>query len=106
MRKPLSRVTLCGSTRFREAYEEWNKKLTLEGHVVYSVACFGHGGDELTQEEKCLLDIIHLRKIDNSDEILVLDVDGYVCESTYREILYAEAQGKHVTYLSQIQGKN
>lgn len=33
-------------------------------------------------------------------EVLVLDVDGYIGESTAREIAYAEETGKLVRYLS------
>ena len=92
-------VTLCGSTRFRKEFEKINKKLTLEGNVVISVGCFGHSGDTITQEQKELLDDIHLQKIDMADEIFVINVDGYIGKSTSREIKYALAQGKDVVFL-------
>ena len=96
----MEKITLCGSTKFKEAFEYWNKKLSLEGNVVYSVSCFGHSGDNLTYSQKELLDKVHFSKIDNSDEIFVLDVDGYIGESTNNEILYAKLQGKRITFLS------
>ena len=96
------RITLCGSTRFKKAWMEWNARLTLQGHVVYSVAMWSHNVRvEPTEEQKKLLDQVHLAKIDNSDEVFVLDVGGYIGESTKREIAHAEATGKRVHYLSQ-----
>jgi len=53
----------------------------------------------LTYREKELLDKIHLRKIDLSDEIFVLNVGGYIGESTEREINYARRMGKKVRFL-------
>ncbi|MGD9729102.1 MAG: hypothetical protein AB7V39_22355 [Nitrospiraceae bacterium] len=42
------------------------------------------------------MDQMHLDKIDASDCILVLNKDGYIGESTMREILYAFRKGKEV----------
>jgi len=94
-------ITLCGSTRFRKEFEEINKKLTLEGNIVISVAWFSHSDDQTpTFDQKDLLDVVHLRKIDISDEIYVIDVDGYIGESTRKEIEYAQSKGKVIRYLS------
>ena len=94
-------ITLCGSTRFRKEFERINKKLTLEGNVVISVGCFGHAGDTISQEQKELLDQIHLQKIDMADEVFVINVDGYIGKSTSREIKYALSVGKPVVYLEE-----
>jgi len=96
------KICLCGSTRFKLAYREWNARLTLEeAAVVLSVAMWSHDTRmEPTNEQKCLLDIIHLSKIDDADEIFVLDVGGYTGVSTKREIGYAIFRGKRVRYLS------
>lgn len=95
------KITLCGSTKFKKAYMEWNALLTLQGNVVYSVSMWSHS-DRInpTPEQKKLLDQVHFWKIDNSDEIFVLDVDGYIGESTRNEIYHAMNTGKNVRYLS------
>lgn len=94
-------ITLCGSTRFKVAYQEWNARLTLAGNVVFSVAMWSHSDVmKPTDDQKILLDKIHLEKIDRSDEIFVLDVGKYIGESTRREIAHAEKTGKRVRYLS------
>lgn len=46
-----------------------------------------------------MLDELHFRKIDISSEILVINVGGYIGESTRNEIDYAYLKGKSVCYL-------
>ena len=94
-------ITLCGSTRFRDAFMQAQKQLTLEGNIVISVGLFGHAGDEevWTEGTKEMLDDMHKRKIDMADEIYVLNVGGYIGSSTRSEIEYALATGKTVQYL-------
>ena len=94
-------ITLCGSTRFKDAFIEAQKRLTLEGNIVISVGLFGHSGDDevWTDGIKEMLDDMHKRKIDMADEIFVINVGGYVGSSTNAEIEYAIATGKQVRYL-------
>ena len=94
-------ITLCGSTRFKDEFMEVQKRLTLEGSIVISVGLFGHSGDEEVWNEgvKEMLDRQHLAKIDLADEIFVINVGGYIGESTRREIAYAKSKHKAVSYL-------
>ena len=94
-------ITLCGSTRFRDAFMEAQKRLTLEGNIVISVGLFGHAGDDEVWKPgtKEMLDDMHKRKIDMADEIYVINVGGYIGSSTRSEIEYATALGKPVRYL-------
>ena len=97
-------VTLCGSTRFKEQFLETQKRLTLEGYIVISVGLFGHSGDDEVWKPgtKEMLDDMHLLKIDLAGEIFVINVGGYIGESTWREIAYAEKTGKKVNYWEEI----
>ena len=93
-------VCLCGSTRFKDAFIEAMKFETLAGKIVLSVGLFGHlEGLDMDGPIKEMLDELHLRKIDLANEILVLNVDGYIGKSTRKEIEYAIATGKAVKYL-------
>ena len=94
-------ITLCGSTRFKEQFLEAQKRLTLAGNIVISVGLFGHSGDDevWTEGTKEMLDDMHKRKIDMADEIFVINVGGYVGDSTASEIAYAVKTGKEVFYL-------
>ena len=84
------------------------KRLTLKGHIVISVGLFGHSGDEevwdgmdegTLSKTKEMLDDMHKRKIDMADEIFVINVGGYIGDSTRSEIDYAIEHGKKVRYL-------
>ena len=101
-------VTLCGSTRFKDAFMQAQKELTLSGNIVISVGLFGHAGDAEVWENmdegtltktKEMLDDMHKRKIDMADEIFVINVGGYIGSSTRSEIEYATRTGKVVRYL-------
>ena len=94
-------ITLCGSTRFKDAFMKAQKRLTLEGNIVISVGLFGHSGDDedTMSKTKEMLDDMHKRKIDMADEIFVINVGGYIGSSTRSEIEYAKATGKSVRYL-------
>lgn len=102
-------VCLCGSTRFSAAFQEANVKETLAGKIVLSIGCDTRSDDDLfkTASEgertaiKEKLDMLHFRKIDLADEVLILNVDGYIGESTGRELAYAQALGKRVRFLEE-----
>ncbi len=96
-------ITLCGSTRFKDEFLRIQKKLTLDGHIVISVGLFGHSGDNEVWDvdNKEMLDDMHKSKIDMADEIFVVNVGGYIGESTQSEIEYAKSKGKTITYLEQ-----
>ncbi|MBE6140949.1 MAG: hypothetical protein E7172_05420 [Firmicutes bacterium] len=101
-------ITLCGSTKFKDEFLNVQKDLTLKGNIVISVGLFGHSGDNEVWENmdegtltktKEMLDDMHKRKIDMADEIFVINVNGYIGESTKSEIEYAKITGKKVNYL-------
>ena len=103
-------ITLCGSTRFKHEFMETQKRLTLEGNIVISVGLFGHSGDDEVWENmdegtltktKEMLDDMHKRKIDMADEIFVINVGGYIGESTRSEIEYALEKRMPVRYLEE-----
>ena len=98
-------ITLCGSTRFKDDFMRVQKELTLEGNIVISVGLFGHSGDNEVWNEgtKEMLDEIHKAKIELADEIFVINVNGYIGESTRSEIEWATALKKKIRYLEPIE---
>jgi len=87
---------------------QWN--LTKQGHVVLSWCALPdkyfddqgrlpctHIGDE--EGVKVIVDEVHKRKIDLADEVFVVNIGGYIGESTTSEILYAMSTGVPVRYL-------
>ena len=100
MNKGLKIICLCGSTKFKEAFEKANREETLKGNIVLSVGAFPHcEGDWITKEQKELVDKLHFKKIELADEILILNVGGYIGESTNNEIEYAKSKRKIIRFL-------
>lgn len=100
-------VCLCGSTRFGAAFADANFRETLAGKIVLTIGCdfksdaelFAHLPKEELEALKDRLDTLHLRKIDLADEVFILNVGGYIGDSTRRELAYAQALGKVIRWL-------
>lgn len=96
-------ITLCGSARFLDDFKKMQKKLTLEGKIVMTINNLSPTEDSAvwTDELKSMLDDMHKRKIDLSDEIMVINKGGYIGASTRSEIEYATKLGKKIYYMEQ-----
>ncbi len=96
-------VCLCGSTRFGDAFRAANLAETLAGRIVLSIGCDfkSDQGLGLTEADKVRLDELHKRKIDLADEVLILNVGGYIGSSTQSEAQYAVAHGKRIRFLEE-----
>ncbi len=94
-------VCLCGSTRFSRAFQEANLRETLAGHIVLTIGCDTKSDAVLglSKEDKERLDELHLHKVGMADEVLILNVGGYVGMSTSREIANAVRQEKRIRWL-------
>lgn len=88
-------VCICGSVWFVDQMHAANRHLTFAGVVVVAP---GEADELITNEQKTLLDALHLRKIDLADRVLVVNPGGHIGESTSREIAYAHAAGKAVSF--------
>ena len=106
MNRPMI-VCLCGSTKFKDEFSSSQLAETMAGKIVLTIGCnmksdeeiFGHLKPQELRLIKARLDVLHFAKIDLADEILVLNVNGYIGESTEREIEYACMRGKNIRYL-------
>lgn len=98
-------VCLCGSTRFKEAYEKANREESAKGRIVLTVAMYGHlEGLKMDSYEKRTFDEVHYDKILLADEILVLNVNKYIGLSTYAEIQFAVKNNRKVRFLEEFDG--
>lgn len=99
-------VCLCGSTRFWQTFQEASLKLTMEGKIVLSIGAASGTDDQhfgnLPKAEydriKTMFDELHFKKIELANRVLILNVDGYIGESTRNELNYARKLGKVVTF--------
>ena len=93
-------ITLCGSTNFEKMFIKMKEKLELEGNIVLSLDFFSGSKKVLLDSDTIYkLEQLHRVKIDLSDEIFVINVKGYIGESTKKEIDYAKRKGKKISYL-------
>jgi hypothetical protein len=96
-------ITLCGSGRFEKWFHNWNKALSLSGHVVLGMSSYPSQNqgvkDWFSQEDKAVLDRVHKDKIALSDVALFLNVFGYMGESTLSELAYAQRVKKTIFFL-------
>lgn len=98
-------VCLCGSCRFKDLYIQANEMFTDAGWIVLTVGRFmPQDQQDLQPQLKERLDLLHLRKIDLSDCVYVIDgmINDcpYVGRSTQAEIAHAEERGRPVVYMS------
>lgn len=95
-------ITLCGSIKFKTEFMKVQEELTLKGNIVFTPNFFSDMSNGINLETKKMLDKMHRQKIDMSDEIYVINVKGYIGESTKSEIEYAKTKGKKISYLENI----
>jgi len=102
-------ICLCGSTRFTADMLVLQWELTKQGFVVLSWCALpdsyfkGEDKTHIDDQEgvKEIVDEVHKRKIDLADEVWVININGYIGESTRSEIEYAEAHNKLVVYVGE-----
>lgn len=93
-------TTLCGSTKFKDEFDKQAKALSFMGHVILRPESYNHAeGTHLSDEMLQQFVEMHIQKIDMSDSIFVINVDGYIGESTYNEIMHAADIGIEIGFL-------
>jgi hypothetical protein len=108
-------ICICGSTRFADLHAIMRFSLEKTGEAIclminylpewyckeeLGLKTLDHFGEQLGIKET--MDELHLRKIDLADEVFVVNKDGYIGESTRKEIEYAKSLGKPIKYLENI----
>ena len=92
-------VTLCGSMRFQNEMMEIAEKLAREGECVLTPVYMVMKDCEISEEEVKRLKLEQFKRIELANEVLAVNVDGYVGESTMAEIEFAERNGKRVRWM-------
>lgn len=94
--------TICGSMRFSKEMKEIAYYLEArEGYnILQCVYC--EDGAEPSDEELKRLETAHYKKIDLSDGIYVVNINGYIGEAVKKEIKYAEKHNKEIVYFKSL----
>lgn len=91
-------VTICGNMRFADDMIKIALDLELKKNFAVLQCVYNLDDTKSEQMDFDLLDSIHKKKIDISDAIYVVNIDGYIGDSTKNEIAYALKNGKEVIY--------
>ena len=108
-------ICFCGSVRFSTEMMVVAWEYAKAGYIVLSWCvlpdCYFEAHPESSGDDQAgihvaekegvrkILDEVHKRKIDLADEVLVINVGGYVGDSTKSEIRYARAHMKPIRWL-------
>ena len=96
-------ITVCGSYKYKKEIMEITEKMALEGNCVLPpIELTKSGKDAYTEEELLTLGKMHKEKIKLSDAVLVVNVGGYIGNSTNGEIQYAESLNKEILYYTDL----
>jgi hypothetical protein len=95
-------VCLSGSEKFVDRIREIYAEMTRAGNIVLAPGFVGtNNAGPYTEQEKIEADGLHMAKIQLCDCLYVIDVDGYIGESTRNEIEFALSLNKQIQYLEQ-----
>ena len=92
-------ITVCSSLKFIEEIQYYTEKLELEGNCVLGIIYPTKSKESYTSEEIRSLGMGHIKKIDPSDAIFVINKNGYIGDSVKNEIEHAKKTNKEVIYL-------
>lgn len=91
-------VTICGSMRFADEMKDIALQLEIS-HDMNVIQCiYNSHGVHLSDDDMKQIVEAHYKKIELSDAIYVVNIDGYIGESVRKEIEYAERNGIEVIY--------
>ena len=91
-------VTLCGSMRYQNEMIKIARNLEVTFGYCVLQCVYDFAGKNDTQKERDKIIRAHYKKIDLCDFIYVVIIDGFISESTQKEIDYAIKKGKEVYY--------
>jgi hypothetical protein len=102
-------ICLCGSSRFvaEMAVLAWTLErdedvivLSLHFLPAWYTQQEDHQAEFEEVEDK--MNALHLKKIDLADEVMIINIGGYIGRDTKREIRYAQKHGKPVIFLEKV----
>ena len=97
-------ITICGSLKYQNHMMILAEKLAKEGHCILTPIYLTNNQKEITNEQLELLKKEHLKRIELSDAIVVVNVNNYIGKSTQLEIEYAKKLNKEILYYTNIEG--
>ena len=94
-------ITLCGSLKFKDEMMIVAQKFALSGNCVLT-PIYPVGNIDIAANQLKKMKEAHLKRIELSDAILVINKNGYIGKSTLVEIDYAKKLGKEILYYADL----
>lgn len=98
-------ITICGSLRFQKEMMVEAQKLSLKGFCVLTPVYPVIENIEISENELMFLREAHLKRIELSDSIFVIDKDNYIWDNTKSEVKYAKSLDKEIIYYTELTKK-
>lgn len=96
-------ITVCGSYKFKKEMVEITEKMALQGNcMITPIELTKSNKEDYTENEILIIDKMHKEKIKLADTILVVNVNGYIGNSTNSEIEYAKSLNKEILYYTDL----
>ena len=96
----LKTITICGSMKFAEEMKQIAWRLEVEKGFNVLQCIYNEKDEPITDEVQKHLVAAHYKKIDISDAIYIVDINGYIGTSVANEISYAKGKGKEIIFHS------
>ncbi len=94
-------ITICGSMKFKNDMLILAEELAIKGYCVLTPV-FEVKERSIAENQLQKMREAHFKRIELSDSILVMNVNGYIGESTKLEIQYAKSLNKKVLYYTDL----
>jgi hypothetical protein len=92
-------IALCGSSKFKSTIMGLMQRESLRGKIVLQHGFYHHVDlVPITDMQKKMLDEVMLHKIEMADEVLIVNVNGYIGTSTKAAIEHAKALRKRLVW--------
>ncbi len=93
-------VTICGSMKFETEMQRIAFLLETKHDMNVLQCVYNIDNLDITPMEQVALENAHYRKIELSDAIYVVDIQGYIGNQVSKEIAFAKSKGKEVVFHS------
>lgn len=94
-------VTICGSMRFEKEMQRIAFELETRHNMNVLQCVYNICHKSVSEAERDALSRAHYRKIEISDAIFVVDIQGYIGAAASEEIRFAREKGKEIILYSE-----
>ena len=98
-------IAICGSMKFENEMKKIAFVLETKYDMCVLQCVYNEDKLELCENDIVALNSAHYKKIEISDAIYVVDINGYIGEQVKKEIALAQRLGKEVIFHTQWTGK-